>query len=140
MHLTPDGINGVFEFVGSLLIWINVRALYHDKEFKGVRIGPTAFFFCWGLWNLFFYPHLGQYLSFAGGVSMVIANLVWVAQMVYYGRFYKAPISPYAFAQPRLLPTGPGNKIYFYSQGTIDALAAAIQQRAQTEDENGSQG
>lgn len=42
--MTPDLINGLFELAGSFMIWCNVVALYRDKEFKGVRIGPTVFF------------------------------------------------------------------------------------------------
>lgn len=84
--LSPDLFNGLFELVGSVMIWKNVHQLYKDKEFKGVSLAPTAFFCSWGLWNLFYYPHLGQWLSFAGGVSIFVANSVWVAQMIYYGR------------------------------------------------------
>jgi hypothetical protein len=68
------------------MIWKNVHKLYKDKEYKGVSLGPTAFFCAWGAWNLFYYPHLGQWLSFAGGVSIFIANAVWVAQMIYYNK------------------------------------------------------
>ena len=80
----PDAVNGSFEFVGGLLLWLNVRALHRDKRIRGVRIFPTAFFCAWGFWNLYFYPHLGQWLSFLGGLNIVAANTVWVAQMIYY--------------------------------------------------------
>jgi hypothetical protein len=83
MNLADLG-NGLFELLGSALLWLNVRALYRAKRFSGVAIAPTAFFFAWGLWNLFYYPHLGQWLSFTGGCSIVIANGVWCGQMVYY--------------------------------------------------------
>jgi len=82
----PDLINGSFEFMGSIALWWNVRKLYHDKEYNGISIPSTAFFFFWGGWNLFFYPHLNQWFSFLGGLSMVCANLVWAAQMIYYAR------------------------------------------------------
>ena len=81
----PDLLNGCFEFCGSLLICVNVAALYRDKCFPACAWVP-AFFFLWGLWNLFYYPHLGQWLSFTGGCGIVVANGVWAAQMVYYGR------------------------------------------------------
>lgn len=84
--MSADLINGLFEFGGSLLIWLNVRALHRDKQFKGVSIAPTAFFFGWGIWNLYYYPSLEQWASFFGGLSIVVANGVWVAQMVYYWR------------------------------------------------------
>lgn len=82
--MTPDLVNGLFELCGGLLLWTNVRALHKAKRFEGVAIAPTAFFAAWGVWNLFYYPHLGQTLSFVGGLVVVSANIVWVAQMVYY--------------------------------------------------------
>lgn len=84
--LVPDTINGLFEGIGSILIWLNIRQLYRDKQTKGVHIAPILFWVLWGFWNLFYYPHLNQWLSFAGGVSVVTANTVWIGQMVYYRR------------------------------------------------------
>jgi hypothetical protein len=84
MTISPDLINGLFEFGGSILLWKNVRQLNKDKEIKGVHWAPTMFFFLWGLWNLFYYPSLQQWASFMGGMSIVIANGVWVAQMLHY--------------------------------------------------------
>lgn len=82
--MTPDLFNGLFEFCGGLLLWVNVRAAYQAKVFKGVAIVPTAFFAAWGIWNLYYYPSLNQWFSFAGGVNIVLANIVWVGQMIYY--------------------------------------------------------
>lgn len=80
----PDLINGLFELLGGFLLWTNVQRAFKDKAFKGVAIVPTAFFTVWGLWNLYFYPHLGQWLSFFGGLNIVFANSIWVGQMIYY--------------------------------------------------------
>jgi hypothetical protein len=82
----PDLINGLFEFTGSLALWLNVAALHHDKRVQGVRWYTTAFFFSWGVWNLAYYPMLGQWLSLVGGCSIATANLVWLCQMLYYRR------------------------------------------------------
>ena len=68
------------------MIWRNVYQLYLDKMVRGVHRLPVGFFAAWGFWNLFYYPHLDQWWSFAGGVSIVIANVVWVIQMLHYGR------------------------------------------------------
>lgn len=84
--MLPDAINGLFEFIGGFLNWLNVRALYHDKEVRGVRIFPSFFFFLWGIWNLYYYPHLDQWLSFTGGLVIVGGNAAWVALAVYYTR------------------------------------------------------
>ena len=37
-----------------------------------------------GLWNLIFYPFLGQWWSFAGGVFLVTMNFIWFGQLYYY--------------------------------------------------------
>jgi hypothetical protein len=84
--MIPDHINGAFEFVGSVALWRNVLQLYRDKVVHGAHWFATAFFATWGYWNLFYYPHLDQWWSFSGGVSLVFANTVWLFQMWYYGR------------------------------------------------------
>lgn len=84
--MTPDLINGLFELAGSLLTWANVKRVYNDKGYAGIYLPAVIFFWSWGAWNCFYYPHLGQWWSFAGGVSLVIANLAWVTLMLRYGR------------------------------------------------------
>lgn len=84
--IRPDLINGVFEATGSVAVWANVRRLYRDKIIKGVCWQPMVFFSSWGVWNLYYYPHLGQWLSFLGGISIALANIVWTAMAVYYLR------------------------------------------------------
>jgi hypothetical protein len=51
---------------------------------KGVSILSTTMFTAWGFWNLFYYPHLGQWWSFTGGLAIVAANALWVALMLKY--------------------------------------------------------
>ena len=82
--MTPDIINGLFELLGAFILLLNVRRLYQDKVLRGVHWGPAAFFTAWGLWNLFYYPHLDQWFSFAGGVCIVTVNAIWIGQVVYY--------------------------------------------------------
>lgn len=84
--MNPDLLNGAFEFMGSVMLWRNVMQLHRDKMVKGVHWSATGFFMLWGYWNLYYYPVLGQWLSFAGGVSIVTANTVWLLQMLYYSR------------------------------------------------------
>ena len=88
--MTPDLINGLFEFLGSIMLWRNVIQLHRDKMARGVHWTATGFFAAWGYWNLFYYPHLDQWWSFAGGISIVVANTIWLVQMLYYGRGVKA--------------------------------------------------
>ncbi len=70
--MTPDIINGLFEFFGGVLLWANVRALHRSKKFLGVSIVPVAFFTSWGLWNLYLYPAVGLWWSFLGGINIVV--------------------------------------------------------------------
>ena len=84
--MIPDIVNGCFEGSAALFQLINVVALYKDKEVKGVRALPIAFFSLWGVWNLYYYPSLSQIFSFIGGLGIVIVNLIWVILMIYYNR------------------------------------------------------
>ena len=86
---TPDLINGSFEFVGSLLIFNHCLAVLRDRAVAGVSIISTAVFTMWGFWNLYYYPHLSQWASFAGGVFIVFANVSWVMLMVHYKHGWK---------------------------------------------------
>lgn len=74
----PDLINGSFEAVAALFTLNHCRVLLRDRAVAGVSIASMAFFTLWGVWNLWFYPHLGQTWSFAGGVLLVAANAVYV--------------------------------------------------------------
>jgi len=82
--LIPDLINSLFEFCGGLFLAFNVFKLYRDKKVRGVHWLPTLFFTSWGFWNLFYYPHLNQWLSFFGGIFLVTVNAIWLMQMIYY--------------------------------------------------------
>ena len=76
--MTSDAINGLFELIGAFLCWTNFRQLMRDRQIKGVYWPATAFFAVWGLWNLYYYPSLGQWFSFAAGVVLCAGNLAWV--------------------------------------------------------------
>lgn len=79
-----DLANGCFEATGGIMILMNCRALYRDKCFRGVSLLPTLFFTSWGIFNLGYYPHLGQWLSFTGGLTIAIANLIWLSLALRY--------------------------------------------------------
>jgi len=81
-----DATNGLFELIGAIAIFGHVLRLWKDKAVAGVSITATIFFASWGFWNLYYYPHLEQWLSFTGGVAIVLGNCVWIAGMIYYSR------------------------------------------------------
>jgi uncharacterized membrane protein YfcA len=82
----PDLVNGLFELLGGVLIAVNCMRLHRDKVVRGVNVWVTVFFTSWGFWNVWYYPFLDQWLSFAGGLVIVAANCVWVSMAVYYTR------------------------------------------------------
>jgi hypothetical protein len=78
----PDLINGAFELGGATVLWLNVRQLWRDRCIAGVHWGPTVFFTLWGLWNLFYYPSLQQWMSFTGGLAIVVVNATWLVSLL----------------------------------------------------------
>jgi hypothetical protein len=60
----PDLINGLFEGCGALFISRSIYLLHRQKKVRGVSLIHVAFFMFWGWWNLYYYPHLNQWLSF----------------------------------------------------------------------------
>lgn len=81
-----DLVNGSFEMFGGMAVLLHCRQLYRDKIVRGVSWVATAFFTTWGVWNLYFYPHLDQWLSFAGGIMIVSVNALWIGMKLYYIR------------------------------------------------------
>lgn len=78
-----DLINAAFEFGGSIFTWMNAYHLYKDRQVKGVFSPAFIFFAIWGLWNLFYYPHLDQMLSFYAGIILVVGNVLWCIMYFY---------------------------------------------------------
>ena len=81
-----DIINGSFELLGGLAICQSIFRVIKDKSVKGVSVPHVAFFSFWGLWNLYYYPSLGQMVSFWGGIGVTTANTIWVGLLFYYKR------------------------------------------------------
>ena len=82
--MTPDQINGIFEFTGALFVVQSVRAVLKDRQVKGIRWPIVAFMSFWGVWNLYFYPAVNCWFSFAGGAFLVLANVVWLILLAYF--------------------------------------------------------
>lgn len=79
-----DLINGSFELISGIISLINIKQLIKDKTLKGISWIPTFFFTLWGMWNLYYYPSLGQTLSFIGGLGIFITNAIWLILVLYY--------------------------------------------------------
>lgn len=72
-----DLINGLFELGGAVVTWMNVYKLYQDRIIKGVFWPVWIFFSTWGLWNLYYYPSVGHFISFYTGIVLVSGNITW---------------------------------------------------------------
>ena len=79
-----DIINGCFETLGAPFIILNVVKLYKQKLVRGVSLWHPVFFGSWSLWNLYYYPYLGQWFSFLGGILITISTATWLAMLLYY--------------------------------------------------------
>ena len=82
---SKDKINGSFELFGGFFIFLNIMKVWEDKSVAGVDWRAVAFFTIWSIWNLVYYPALGQKLSFWGGVAIVVMNTIWLSLLIYYG-------------------------------------------------------
>jgi hypothetical protein len=82
--MTPDLINASFEAGGALLLCLNVRRLWRDKQLAGVSLLPTVWFNLWGAWNLYFYAAVGQRLSWVAGIGVFAVNSAWVALALWF--------------------------------------------------------
>jgi hypothetical protein len=79
-----DAFNGTLETLGAVFILMSIRMLHTAKLVRGVSAKHVAFFSIWGIWNLYYYPSLGQWFSFWGGVLLVVTNIFWLGQIAYY--------------------------------------------------------
>lgn len=82
--MSNDLINGLFEALSGAMVLNHCRAIIKDKCVAGVSIISVAFFSAWGFWNLYYYPSLGQFWSFVGGMFIVISNMAWLLLLIKY--------------------------------------------------------
>lgn len=81
-----DFVNGSFELFGGFMVMLHCLQLYKDKQVRGASWVATLGFALWGFWNLYYYPHLGQWMSTAGGVFITLANMLWIHLIIVYRR------------------------------------------------------
>lgn len=86
MENYTDLINAIWEVLGGLFVIPSIVSIAKTKEVKGVNWSTIMFFFIWGLWNIYFYPHNGFILSFYGGVFLSILNFIWVLMLIKYSK------------------------------------------------------
>ncbi len=91
--MIADIINGSFEAGAGLAAIAHCFKLYEDKQVRGVSLGSVVFYIVWGIWNVFYYPHLQQFWSCAGGIFVTLANLLYLIMLRHFrnrnsGQYY----------------------------------------------------
>ncbi len=79
-----DAVNSLFQLGGSFAVIWTAIILFDAKEIRGVSVASTVFMALWGFWNLYYYPSLEQWFSFAAAVVMAAANTVRVIGMIWF--------------------------------------------------------
>ena len=69
---------GLIQVASAGFLSISVWQLFKAKMVRGVSAITVAFWVSWGLWDLYYFPHLGQWLAFWGGVCVTLMNSLYV--------------------------------------------------------------
>ena len=97
----PDIINGSYELMGGIALAGNCVKTYNDKEIKGISLVSMVFFTSWGGWNIYYYPHLHQWMSTVGAVLLFFFNAIWLGQAFYYTKLNHGP-KPEPLIEPKM--------------------------------------
>lgn len=81
-----DMANAFFEGAGSIFVLNHARVLSQHKLVRGVSLLSVAFFSLWGVFNMFYYSHLGQNFSWYAGICVLIANTFYLSLIIHYRR------------------------------------------------------
>jgi acyl-coenzyme A synthetase/AMP-(fatty) acid ligase len=81
-----DFINASFELCGGFFLLPSILSAWRAKKIVGYHWTTALFFWSWGLWNLVYYPHLGQWTSTVAGLGVTSAATVWLYLVIRYGR------------------------------------------------------
>lgn len=80
--------NSFFEVSGGFFVATSCYEMHKKKLVSGVTIPYITFFVVWGFWNIPYYFNLDQPWSLYGAFGVCLTNCIWMAQIIYYKRFY----------------------------------------------------
>lgn len=80
----PDLTQAAWELGSAGFGLLNIRAVRRSKSIAGVHWAPTAYFFGWGVYNLWFYSALGLPVSWWAGCAITVVNATWLGHVGYY--------------------------------------------------------
>lgn len=84
--MSADLVNAGLETIGGALLWLHVIRARRAGAIVGVHWAPTAFFSAWALWNCFYYPMLGQWVSACAAAIPFYANVAYLRLYWRYSR------------------------------------------------------
>lgn len=87
MDLNPDYTQAAWEAGSALLQLLNVRAVRRAKKIEGIHWLPTAYYFFWGVYNIWFYVALALPWAFYASLGITAVNLTWLAHVWYYKNY-----------------------------------------------------
>lgn len=76
--MTPDFITACYELLAGAFSFPSIYKIWKNKSTAGVHWVTVFFFWTWGVWNLYYYPHLDQWLAFSGGLFILLVNTLWL--------------------------------------------------------------
>lgn len=82
--MSPDQVTALFTVTCALVLSRNVWQLHQDKLVRGIHWWAPALFTAFAFWNVIFYASLDQWWAFAAGILNFLANVAWLAQIIYY--------------------------------------------------------
>ena len=93
---TMDQINAIAEVIACIVLLPSIMTAWRMKVVQGVHWLTPAFFWSYGIWNLFYYHSLEQYWSGLAAILLVAQNTIWLLMVVLYTprRRDPAPASP----------------------------------------------
>lgn len=89
-----DIINGTFNWVAAVFIFINAMDIYRKKDVAGHTYPSTIFFTTWSFFSVPYFWVLEQFWTVIPTVAMFVANLFLFLLVMKYRRRV-APTSPY---------------------------------------------
>jgi hypothetical protein len=84
VNISPDITQATWELGSAVFSVLSIRAVRRSRSIRGVHWAPTAYFFGWGLYNLWFYQALHLPLAWWGGMAITVTNLVWLGHVGWY--------------------------------------------------------
>lgn len=79
-----DAVNGLYESLAGCVLMLSIWKTHKEKMIRGISFWHVFYFTSWGWWNLYYYLHIGQALSFYGGIVLVFFNTIWLGQIIVY--------------------------------------------------------